>query len=1056
MGHSGRFLLLTFTSIFEKMTGIRGLFPVVAFFFLAGWNLHGQDIEVQIRVLGFEEGLSHRNIYKIQQDTAGFLWLATFNGLNRYDGYDFLPFAVPDTISGHAAGPTLDLFAGPQNRLWLVRPNYLTVFDPHTLGFRHISINQENLARGQENTAHYLCPGPAGDVWMVVFSEKTAECLLQYYDADGKRRVNLPLPGKYENRPLCRNGDALWLGGNENELWQINPKGEVTDRYSFAYWGSSPQVARITALQPGKEGSLYVLLQNGQVYFRPPGQNKFSLHPVSELVPAGKRFEAFWVEPEGHIWLTGEETLLYFDAHQRTIRDFNRDVREVTKHQPLYRQVIQDRSGVVWVASDFGAIKFVRTEKLFTTYLSGGSNYCSSGFCSMRGIAEDERGQLYFSYYNSIHRLNPKTGELKPLPLRNEFLNAPFGLACYREALYTGNGLRIDLVSGRVDTLLRGSPSDQGVLLVDRNHQLWLGNSHQLFQYVSSTRTWRPYIDQTGILDSFPYNITYLHEGQRSGALWVCTAENGLYRLDRAKKTMEPFPSRLTQLRHPRVLACYEDPNGILWVATAKGLHRFDLVNNRLEIFGKEEGMHNDFINGLLPEGDSCMWISTDIGLVRLQLRDKKMDHFFKEDGLPANEFNRISFYKARNGRFYFGGLNGIVAFFPDNAFRKESEKKEGKLLLTFFSKLDGQTDDMVTLVQGVSPEQGIRLSYKDKLFTLGFSLADFANPREHLYSFIMEGYEKEWSPPSPINYARYNNLPSGKYTFRVRATKGNHDWVSQGLAIPVVVEQAYYRSPWFFLLCALATLGLGYSFFRYRLYLHQKKERDLEDQVRVRTAELEAEKKKSEDLLLNILPEETARELKANGSAKARFYDSVTVMFVDFEGFTFVAEELSPEALVAEIDHCFRAYDEIMEVHGLEKIKTVGDAYLCVGGLSGREEQSAVQIVRAALEIQEFMKRLKEERSAQSRPYFRCRIGIHTGPVIAGIVGIKKFAYDIWGDTVNTASRLESNGAVDRVNISRTTYDLVRPYFRCLERGKVMVKNKGELEMYFVEGEGR
>lgn len=1016
-------------------------------------NLQAQDQEIRVKVLGFEEGLSHRNIYKIEQDTTGFIWLATFNGVNRYDGYEFLSFPVSDTVNGRIAGPPQDLFTGPQNRLWLARPNYISIFDPMTLGFLHWRINEGNFGRGEEQTPNHLCIGKDGDVWMVVFVERTGACYLQYYDKGGERRFSMPLPGKYENRPLLWEGDDLWLGGNENELWHLNRRGEIIDKFSFEYWGPSRDVARITDLKKDANGSMFVLLQNGQVFFRQPGQKKFVRHPVSDQAPQGRIMHALWVESAGHVWLAGDEALLYYDALKRTVRDFNQDVREITRHQPTYRQVMQDRSGVVWVASDFGAIKLVRTERLFSTYLSGGSSFCSSGFCSMRGIAEDEKGQIYFSYYNSIHRLDPRTDELRPLFVRNDFVNPPFGLAYYREALFTGNGIRIDLASGRADSLLKGA-REEGVPLADRHGQLWLGNGNKLYQYVPSSRSWKTYRDAEGLLDSFPYRISHLHEGQRSDALWISTVEHGLFRLDRNTRKLTPFPEKLSDLRNPRVLASYEDPNGILWVATAKGLHRFDLINHSLQIIGAEEGLRNDFINGLLPEGDSVMWLSTDNGLARIQLRKREIDHFFVEDGLPANEFNRISFFKSRKGRFYFGGLNGVVAFTPGPVFEKEEKKQAGRLLLTYFSKLDGWKDEMVTQLQGVSPFEGIRLSYKDKLFTLGFSLADYANPREHLYSYILEGFEKEWSPASSINYARYNNLPSGKYTFRVRAANGNHEWVSEDLVIPVVVEQAYYKSPWFLLACALGLLGAGYGFFRYRIYTLHKHELELEEQVSLRTAELEAEKKKSEDLLLNILPEETAKELKANGSAKARFFDSVTVMFVDFEGFTRVAEELSPEDLVAEIDYCFRAYDEIMENYGLEKIKTVGDAYLCVGGLPGKEEESAVQIVRAALEIQDFMKKVRQERIQAGHPSFRCRIGIHTGPIVAGIVGFKKFAYDIWGDTVNTASRMESNGEVDRVNISKCTFDLIHPYFHCSERGKIEVKNKGEIEMYFVESE--
>lgn len=1015
--------------------------------------LPAQEQEMRVKVLGFEEGLSHRNIYKIHQDTMGFIWLATFNGLNRYDGYEFLTFPIPDTISGKVAGPAIDLFPGGQNRMWLARPNYLSIFDTRTLRYQHVKINNGNLSRGEEHTPNHLCIGREGDFWMVAFVERTAACYLQYYDKNGERKVNLPLPGRYENRPLLWEGESLWLGGNENELWHLDQKGEILDKFSFEFWGPAPSVARIVDLRRNEEGTMFVLLQNGQVYFRKPGQKEFVRHPVSDLAPRGKILQTFWLEPEGHIWLAGDETLLYYDAASRTIRDFNKEVREITKHQPVYRQVMQDRSGVVWVASDFGAIKFVRTERLFSTYLSGGNNYCSSGFCSMRGITEDEKGRVYFSYYNSIHRLDPATGELKPLFIRNDFVNPPFGMAYYREALFTGNGIRIDLATGKVDTLLKEA-KEEGVPLVDKNGQLWLGNGNKLYQYIPASRSWKAYRDADGLLDSFPYKISHLHEGQRSNLLWISTSEHGLFRLDREKRKLTPFPEKITDLQNPRVLASYEDPKGILWVATGKGLHRFDLVHSGLEVIGVEEGLHNDFINGLLSEGDSCMWVSTDNGLARIHLDSRKIDHFFLEDGLPANEFNRISFFKSKKGRFYFGGLNGVVAFTPGPVFQEVQKKADGRLLLTYFSKLDGGSDEMIVQLEGVLPNEGIHLSYKDKLFTLGFSLADFANPREHLYSYILEGFEKEWSPASSINYARYNNLPSGKYTFRVRAANANHEWISQDLVIPVFVEQAYYQSPWFFLACVVLMSAIGYGVSRYRIYTLHKRELYLEEQVLVRTAELEAEKQKSEDLLLNILPEETARELKANGSAKARFFDSVTVMFIDFEGFTRAAEELTPEDLVAEIDFCFRAYDEIMEAYGLEKIKTVGDAYLCVGGLPGMEVKSAVQIVRAALDIQEFMKEMRVERSQQSLPFFRCRIGIHTGPIVAGIVGFKKFAYDIWGDTVNTASRMESNGEVDRVNISRCTYDLIQPYFHCSERGKIEVKNKGEIEMYFVDSE--
>jgi adenylate cyclase len=210
-------------------------------------------------------------------------------------------------------------------------------------------------------------------------------------------------------------------------------------------------------------------------------------------------------------------------------------------------------------------------------------------------------------------------------------------------------------------------------------------------------------------------------------------------------------------------------------------------------------------------------------------------------------------------------------------------------------------------------------------------------------------------------------------------------------------------------------------------------------------------EKHRSEELLLNILPHETAEELKEKGSANARQFDEVTVMFTDFKNFTQASEKLSAVELVNEIHHCYSAFDKIISKYNLEKIKTIGDSYMCAGGLPVPNITHAEDMAHAALEIRGFMKAEKLLHDEAGKPFFEIRIGLHTGPVVAGIVGIKKFAYDIWGDTVNLASRMESSGESGKVNISASTYELVKNKFKCEHRGKISAKNKGEIDMYFI-----
>lgn len=212
----------------------------------------------------------------------------------------------------------------------------------------------------------------------------------------------------------------------------------------------------------------------------------------------------------------------------------------------------------------------------------------------------------------------------------------------------------------------------------------------------------------------------------------------------------------------------------------------------------------------------------------------------------------------------------------------------------------------------------------------------------------------------------------------------------------------------------------------------------------------IEEEKNRSNNLLLNILPEETALELKKNGKVQAKKFESVTVLFTDFEGFTHYAEKLPPEKLVESIDYYFSKFDTIMEKYNLEKIKTVGDAYMCAGGLPFPTGDHAYKMTLAALEIARFVN-ISEELITQNQSHFKIRIGINTGPLVAGVVGIKKFSYDIWGDTVNIASRMESNSEPGKINISEYTYQIIKNDFECEYRGEIEVKNKGMMKMYFV-----
>jgi adenylate cyclase len=242
-------------------------------------------------------------------------------------------------------------------------------------------------------------------------------------------------------------------------------------------------------------------------------------------------------------------------------------------------------------------------------------------------------------------------------------------------------------------------------------------------------------------------------------------------------------------------------------------------------------------------------------------------------------------------------------------------------------------------------------------------------------------------------------------------------------------------------------------AFCLFALLLYQSRQRNgkrIRGEMAEKNALIEEKRRRSEHLLLNILPRAVAAELSVRNKVAARRYEKATVMFIDFVSFTQIAEQLSPEDLVASLDICFSSFDDIIGRNKIEKIKTVGDAYICASGLSDRNEHPA-DMIKAALQIQVFLQKLQEKHRAEGKPAFEARIGIHFGAVVAGVVGTKKFAYDIWGDTVNLAARMEQSCEPGHVNVSGMARSLVIDEFDWTFRGKIAAKNKGELDMFYV-----
>ena len=625
-------------------------------------------------------------------------------------------------------------------------------------------------------------------------------------------------------------------------------------------------------------------------------------------------------------------------------------------------------------------------------------------------------------------------------------------------------------------------------IIADRSGNLWFCTDEGGVSKYDGKR-FTHFTEKEGLSNNLVWSITE----DKSGNLWFGTGR-GVSKYD--GKRFTHFTEK-EGLSNNLVLSILEDKSGNLWFGTmGGGVCKYD--GKSFTHFTEKEGLSNNVVSSIIedrsdPKGG--IWLGTRFGFNKLtidklaalrqaqgtNLNLKEYDVLFKnygyDDGFLGVGCNLNSILQAKNGSIWVGANDRLTVCHPEGFAADTLAPSMQVTGIELFNEpitwpllLSKQDSTLVLrngmLVSGYSfsdvsrwynlPEN-LSLAYNNNYLTFNFIGITMSQPKRVRYKYKLEGMDENWSGLTSRNEATYGNLPHGTYTFMVKSMNSEGLW-SKPFEYTFTIRPPWWRTWWAYSAYAILIVGAVFSYVRWRERALRARQKELEVKVDEATVEIrkqkeivEIEKERSENLLLNILPHEVAEELKVNGHAEAKQISNVTILFTDFKSFTAIAEQLSPKELVADLNICFSEFDRIMEKYGIEKIKTIGDSYMAAGGLPSPNFTHAVDVVRASLEIADFIEKEKQRKIAEQLPYFEVRLGIHTGPVVAGIVGVKKFAYDIWGDTVNTASRMESSGEIGKVNISETTYELVKDQFICEYRGEIDAKGKGKVKMYFV-----
>ena len=582
-------------------------------------------------------------------------------------------------------------------------------------------------------------------------------------------------------------------------------------------------------------------------------------------------------------------------------------------------------------------------------------------------------------------------------------------------------------------------------------------------------------------VEGFDESVFYLAEGVNR-EIWIGDEQKGIYKFQ-LNQTLDKFISKqlydtqhgLPAKSNNRVFSIEDE----IIITTEKGIYRYDSLRDTMishptfnSIIG-ETYVYNIFDQ---PNGDLWLWAQSlettgydrEMEVVRL-IKNETSYKIDKNRYKQANPYFRRFFPRIipfDNDYVFMLKPSGVVVAPVQNAtastkaypvFIREVRTFSPSDSLLFFGNANSEYG-IPQDIKMVNKEAVLHSAMKNIQFK--WSALSYTQPEDNLYSYQLENFDKDWSEWSNRYEKEYTNIPSGTYRFKVKARNVVGQESIEAIYEFTIATPWYLKWPAFvgyFLLGALLLRGV------FRLYLRRlvEQKQALEATVQERTREIQAqktqieiEKQKSDDLLLNILPHETAEELKAYGSTKARKYDSVSVLFTDFKNFSAITQHMDPEILVPLLDSYFTRFDQIIVQHNLEKIKTMGDSFMCAGGIPQTNDTHHIDIVLAGLKIRDYVEATKQKQMVKGLLFFDIRIGIHTGPIVAGVVGSRKYAYDIWGTTVNLASRMESFGLVGKVNISEDTYDLIKHQFNCVPRGKVKIKKLGEVNMYWVKGQ--
>ncbi len=958
-----------------------------------------------------DDGLPQNSVYTILQDHNDFLWFATEEGAAKFDGTDFVTYTIEDGLPyNHVRAIFEDSF----HNIWFGTNQGLGVLRPDT--GKIVAIKDSSVKALTQDFIYSIAQSKDSVVFFA-----TGHSGLFYWKNGKFSRIekngkNLPdsLLTVYVDSE-----NTLWLGTKNKGIWKAE-NCNVAKLRRLAYVKAN----HVLKVYEDEKKNIWLSGNSGSFIIKNDKVRKLDF--LNGTVPL-----FFFEDVSGKIWI-GTENNGVFVYDSGEIENYRAE-NGLNRNSLLCG--IEDKRGDIWFGYRDGGISRLPVEK-FIIYNKASGLADNNVF----GIYKDRWNRLWFGhwlagvtlfYKNRSKILTEKDGVLgngaatftQPNPT-DVYIGGVKGIAIYRNGTIADsirffpendNNAILSFYKKSDSTLLVGtSDGIKFFSLKDKkiisHPEIWDTLKASWVQYI-----FRDFDDKI-CLATDPKGVFFFRNDSLISHL---TVKDGLL--------------------SNTVNWALQNEKGDYWFFTDLGISIYD--GESFSSIKIEDGLPANMCYFGIEEGN-YIFVGTPQGIARIdyinysELKKDAIKIYTKKDGLAGTEMNAFGVFRDKRGNLYFASQNGVTQLNPN-------EKPRQFPSATYIRnvKIISEETEIDTV-----PHATMELEYYMNNITIDYRGVVFSDPDKIYYKYKLEGIDRYWTETREHTIS-YRALPPGQYVFRVRCRNQDGIWSNKDATVSFIITPPFWDTWWFRTLLLIFLISGAYGLSLYKTWQVRKRNLELARLVRERTKELQEEKDRTDELIHNILPAQAVVELKTKGHVEPRHFESATILFTDFKDFTAKASALPPGELVDELNKIFLEFDNIVEKFGLEKLKTIGDAYMAACGLPQPVEDHAERVVRAALAMQEFIK----NNTLFFRVKWQMRAGVHTGEVVAGVVGSKKFTYDIWGDTVNIASRMESSGVPGFVNVSATTYELIKDKFVCQYRGKVDAKGKGKLDMYLV-----